>query len=149
MSGASFVFQLLVLKQRVWQRTVYVVVLALALIACNDLAEVPSGTCGNLVVEAAEQCDGQDGCGTEGPAACRWVCQVGGRACPLGLAPTTSTVALLALGDALAMTVLHRRGFSPEQFAELHPAGSLGKRLLRVAHPLLELIKLLAIASQD
>src|SRR5207302_8526784 len=53
-------------------------------------------------------------------------------ACPLGLAPTTSTVALLALGDALAMTVLHRRGFSPEQFAELHPAGALGKRLLRV-----------------
>jgi arabinose-5-phosphate isomerase len=53
-------------------------------------------------------------------------------ACPLGLAPTTSTVALLALGDALAMTVLHRRGFSPEQFAELHPAGALGRRLLRV-----------------
>src|SRR5947208_15121804 len=53
-------------------------------------------------------------------------------ACPLGLAPTTSTVALLALGDALAMSVLHRRGFSPEQFAELHPAGALGKRLLRV-----------------
>src|SRR5436190_11101479 len=53
-------------------------------------------------------------------------------ACPLGLAPTTSTVALLALGDALAMTVLHRRGFSPEQFAELHPAGALGKRFLRV-----------------
>src|ERR1700716_1426243 len=53
-------------------------------------------------------------------------------ACPLGLAPTTSTVALLALGDALAMTVLHRRGFSPEQFAELHPAGALGRQLLRV-----------------
>jgi arabinose-5-phosphate isomerase len=53
-------------------------------------------------------------------------------ACPLGLAPTTSTVALLALGDALAMTVLHRRGFSPEQFAELHPGGSLGRRLVRV-----------------
>jgi arabinose-5-phosphate isomerase len=53
-------------------------------------------------------------------------------ACPLGLAPTTSTVALLALGDALAMTVLHRRGFSPEQFAELHPAGALGRSLVRV-----------------
>src|SRR6267154_2142368 len=53
-------------------------------------------------------------------------------ACPLGLAPTASTAALLALGDALAMTVLHRRGFSPEQFAELHPAGALGRRLLRV-----------------
>ncbi len=53
-------------------------------------------------------------------------------ACPLGLAPTTSTIALLALGDALAMTVLDQRGFSAEQFAELHPGGQLGKRLLRV-----------------
>lgn len=53
-------------------------------------------------------------------------------ACPLGLAPTTSTISLLALGDALAMTVLHQRGFSAEQFAELHPGGRLGKRFLRV-----------------
>ena len=53
-------------------------------------------------------------------------------ACPLGLAPTTSTVALLALGDALAMAVQHKRGFSPEQFASLHPGGSLGRQLLRV-----------------
>src|SRR5882672_7300447 len=53
-------------------------------------------------------------------------------ACPLGLAPTTSTVALLALGDALAMAVQHRRGFSPEQFASLHPGGALGRQLLRV-----------------
>lgn len=53
-------------------------------------------------------------------------------ACPLGLAPTTSTVALLALGDALCMAVLHRRGFSPEQFAELHPGGTLGRQLIRV-----------------
>ena len=49
-------------------------------------------------------------------------------ACPLGLAPTTSTVALLALGDALAMTVLRRRGFSPEQFAELHPSAAAPSR---------------------
>ncbi|HEY2031254.1 MAG TPA: KpsF/GutQ family sugar-phosphate isomerase [Myxococcales bacterium] len=53
-------------------------------------------------------------------------------ACPLGLAPTASTVALLAMGDALAMTVQHRRGFSTEQFASLHPGGSLGRQLLRV-----------------
>ena len=53
-------------------------------------------------------------------------------ACPLGLAPTTSTIALLALGDALAMAVQHKRGFSPEQFASLHPGGSLGKQFLRV-----------------
>jgi arabinose-5-phosphate isomerase len=53
-------------------------------------------------------------------------------ACPLGLAPTASTVALLAMGDALAMSVQHRRGFSPEQFASLHPGGALGRQLLRV-----------------
>jgi len=53
-------------------------------------------------------------------------------ACPLGLAPTASTVALLAMGDALAMAVQHRRGFSPEQFASLHPGGALGRQFLRV-----------------
>jgi len=53
-------------------------------------------------------------------------------ACPLGLAPTASTLALLALGDALAMAVLDRRSFSPEKFAELHPGGALGRQLLRV-----------------
>src|SRR5437764_6120336 len=53
-------------------------------------------------------------------------------ACPLGLAPTASTAALLALGAALAMPVLHQRGFPPDHFAELHPAGALGRRLVRV-----------------
>src|SRR3954453_10231833 len=56
----------------------------------------------------------------------------GPEAWPLGLAPTASTVALLAMGDALAMAVQHRRGFSPEQFASLHPGGTLGRQLLRV-----------------
>lgn len=51
-------------------------------------------------------------------------------ACPLGLAPTTSSTATLALGDALAMAVLSRRNFKREDFAELHPGGSLGRRLL-------------------
>jgi arabinose-5-phosphate isomerase len=51
-------------------------------------------------------------------------------ACPLGLAPTASTTATLAMGDALAVTLLERRGFSEEDFALFHPAGSLGKRLL-------------------
>ena len=51
-------------------------------------------------------------------------------ACPIGLAPTASTTATLALGDALAMTVLKSKGFSPEDFAEYHPGGSLGFRLL-------------------
>ncbi len=53
-------------------------------------------------------------------------------ACPLNLAPTASTTATLALGDALAMALLEARGFTPEDFARLHPGGRLGKRLLRV-----------------
>ena len=54
-------------------------------------------------------------------------------ACPLNLAPTASTTATLALADALAMALLEARGFTPEDFARLHPGGRLGKRLLRVA----------------
>lgn len=50
-------------------------------------------------------------------------------ACPLGLAPTSSTTATLAMGDALAVALLELRGFKKEDFAELHPAGSLGKKL--------------------
>jgi arabinose-5-phosphate isomerase len=53
-------------------------------------------------------------------------------ACPLGLAPTASTTAALAMGDALAMTLLERRGFTVEDFAVLHPGGRLGRRLMRV-----------------
>jgi arabinose-5-phosphate isomerase len=53
-------------------------------------------------------------------------------ACPLNLAPTASTTATLALADALAMALLEARGFTPEDFARLHPGGRLGKRLLRV-----------------
>ena len=53
-------------------------------------------------------------------------------ACPLGLAPTASTTAALAMGDALAMALLERRGFTVEDFAVLHPGGSIGKKLLRV-----------------
>ncbi len=51
-------------------------------------------------------------------------------ACPLGLAPTTSTTAALALGDAIAVVLLQTRQFTPEDFALSHPAGSLGKKLL-------------------
>jgi len=51
-------------------------------------------------------------------------------ACPLNLAPTASTTAALALGDALAVTLLEARGFSAEDFARSHPGGSLGRRLL-------------------
>jgi arabinose-5-phosphate isomerase len=51
-------------------------------------------------------------------------------ACPLGLAPTASTTAALAMGDALAVSLLKKRGFKEQDFASLHPGGSLGKRLL-------------------
>lgn len=53
-------------------------------------------------------------------------------ACPLALAPTASTTASLALGDALALVLMERRGFEVRDFAFLHPAGSLGRRLIRV-----------------
>ncbi|HVK84969.1 MAG TPA: KpsF/GutQ family sugar-phosphate isomerase, partial [Kofleriaceae bacterium] len=55
---------------------------------------------------------------------------VDAEACPLGLAPTASTTAALALGDALALALLDARGFSAEDFARSHPGGSLGRRLL-------------------
>jgi arabinose-5-phosphate isomerase len=55
---------------------------------------------------------------------------VDAEACPLGLAPTASTTAALALGDALALALLDARGFSVEDFARAHPGGSLGRRLL-------------------
>lgn len=54
-------------------------------------------------------------------------------ACPLGLAPTASTTAMLALGDALAIALLERKGFGARDFAVLHPAGALGRRFLSVA----------------
>lgn len=54
-------------------------------------------------------------------------------ACPLGLAPTTSTTMMMALGDALAVALLERNGFSAEHFQVLHPGGKLGRKLLRVA----------------
>lgn len=54
-------------------------------------------------------------------------------ACPIGLAPTTSTTMMLALGDALAVSLLERRGFSAADFKVFHPGGQLGRRLLRVS----------------
>jgi arabinose-5-phosphate isomerase len=59
-------------------------------------------------------------------------CSVASEACSLGLAPTASTTTMLALGDALAMTISEKRGFKEEDFANLHPGGKLGKRLARV-----------------
>jgi len=54
-------------------------------------------------------------------------------ACPMGLAPTTSTTMQLALGDALAVALMKRRGFTADDYRVLHPGGSLGRRLVRVA----------------
>ena len=65
-------------------------------------------------------------------------CHVSKEACPLNLVPTASTTAALALGDALAMTLLVTKGFRQEDFANLHPGGKLGKRLMRaeqLMHP--------------
>jgi len=53
-------------------------------------------------------------------------------ACPLGLAPTTSAVAAMAMGDALAIALMERKGFRIEDFASVHPGGAIGKKLLRV-----------------
>ena len=57
-------------------------------------------------------------------------CTVAREACPFGVAPTASTTATLALGDALAMTLLHLSGFRREDFAKLHPGGAIGRTLL-------------------
>src|SRR5919109_166405 len=59
-------------------------------------------------------------------------CSVSEEACPMNLAPTASTTAMLALGDALALCVSVAKGFKPDDFANLHPGGKLGKRLMRV-----------------
>ncbi len=59
-------------------------------------------------------------------------CAVKGEACPLNLAPTASTTATLAIGDAFALVLAYRRGFKETDFAHLHPGGILGKRLMQV-----------------
>ena len=56
-------------------------------------------------------------------------------ACPMGLAPTTSTTMMLALGDALAVALMERKGFSADQYRDFHPGGSLGRALIRVSRP--------------
>jgi len=60
-------------------------------------------------------------------------CSVAEEACPMNLVPTASTTAALAIGDALAMTLLVEKGFRQEDFANLHPGGKIGKRLMRVS----------------
>ncbi len=75
---------------------------------------------------------GNDKSGLAGVADVHIDVSISEEACPLGLAPTASTTAAVAMGDALAMSLLERRGFTVDDFATLHPGGRLGKKLLRV-----------------
>lgn len=70
-------------------------------------------------------------------------------ACPYNLAPTASAVAMLAMGDALAMTVMRERRFTPEDFAVFHPAGTLGRRLLLRVHDVMRTGDNVAVVSKD
>ncbi len=73
--------------------------------------------------------------------------QVKEEACPLGLVPTASTTVTLALGDALALTLMEKRGFKEEDFALLHPGGTLGKRLLLKVEDLMHVGKAFPMVS--
>jgi arabinose-5-phosphate isomerase len=61
-------------------------------------------------------------------------CSVEKEACPIGLVPSTSTTLTLAVGDALAIALMEKKGFSEEEFKYYHPGGSIGKKLLKVKH---------------
>lgn len=74
-------------------------------------------------------------------------CMVTEEACPMNLVPTASTTAALALGDALAMTLLVAKGFREEDFANLHPGGKLGKRLMRAGQLMHQGDRLPAVAT--
>jgi len=70
-------------------------------------------------------------------------------ACPLGLAPTASTTAALAMGDALAISLLQTRGFTEKDFARSHPGGSLGKRLLLRVEEIMHKNKCMPLVNAD
>src|SRR5207237_10345782 len=70
-------------------------------------------------------------------------------ACPLNLAPTSSTMVMLALGDALAMVLLEERGFQKEDFAKFHPAGMVGRSLLMRVHQVMRPRDALALVASD
>ena len=70
-------------------------------------------------------------------------------ACPLNLAPTSSTTVMLALGDALAMVLLEARGFQKEDFAKFHPAGMVGRSLLMRVHQIMRPREAMAIVTTD
>jgi arabinose-5-phosphate isomerase len=70
-------------------------------------------------------------------------------ACPLELAPTSSTTATLAMGDALAVVLMKARNFKPEEFAQFHPGGSLGRRLLTTVESCMRKDKLPVVNPSD
>ena len=70
-------------------------------------------------------------------------------ACPLGIVPTASTIAASAMGDALAISLMDKRGFEEKDFAEFHPGGSLGKRLLTTVDDLMHTDKSIPLISQE
>jgi arabinose-5-phosphate isomerase len=70
-------------------------------------------------------------------------------ACPLNLAPTSSTTVMLALGDALAMVLLEARGFNKEDFAKIHPAGMIGRSLLMRVHQVMRPREAMAVVSPN
>src|SRR5205814_5375646 len=70
-------------------------------------------------------------------------------ACPLNLAPASSTTVVLALGDALAMVLLEARGFQKEDFAKFHPAGLIGRSLLMRVHQIMRPRESMAIVSTN
>jgi len=70
-------------------------------------------------------------------------------ACPLNLAPTSSTTVMLALGDALAMVLLEARGFNKEHFAKFHPGGKIGRSLLMRVHQVMRPRDAMAVVSSD
>src|SRR6266705_2013729 len=108
----------------------------LRLLATIKRLQVPliSMTCDEIATKAARESSSaeRDASTLAGAADIALDCSVAREACGLGLAPTASTTTMLALGDALAMTLAEKRGFKEEDFANLHPGGKLGKRLARV-----------------
>lgn len=75
--------------------------------------------------------------------------QIDQEACPLNLAPTSSTTVMLALGDALAMVLLEARGFNKEDFARFHPAGMIGRSLLMRVHQVMRPRDAIAVVATD
>src|SRR6201994_4079670 len=76
-------------------------------------------------------------------------CSVEKEACPLNLAPTSSTTVMLALGDALAMVLLEARGFNKEDFAKFHPGGMIGRSMLMRVHQIMRPRTSMAIVATD